>query len=179
MVNLEASTDACLRKTPERKRLQLMQGQPRSLLNLRWYLLVVFAYVVGLLSVGIGLRHGLGFPLDDSWIHQEIARNLIQHHSFGFTPGVTSSGSSSTLWTFVLAIDYLLFPKLSPVIYPLVLNCILIVVSGVLLWRMAALDKLPLLYVVALAILPALSGNYVWLAFIGMEHVMFVTFSLT
>lgn len=156
-----------------------MQGQPRSLLDIRWYLLVVLAYLVGLISIGVGLRHGLGFPLDDSWIHQEIARNLIEHHSFGFTPGITSSGSSSTLWTFVLAVDYLLFPKLSPVIYPLVLNSFLIVLSGVLLWRMAALDDLPLLYAVALAILPALSGNYIWLAFIGMEHVMFVTFSLT
>ena len=44
---------------------------------------------------------------------------------------------------------------------------------------MAALDELPLLYGIALAILPAFSGNYVWLAFIGMEHVLFVTFSLT
>ena len=34
---------------------------------------------------------------------------------------------------------------------------------------MAALDGLPLLYALALALLPALSGNYVWLAFIGME----------
>lgn len=155
-----------------------MQDQPRTLLDVRWYLVVIGAYLIGLLSLGVGLRHGLGFPLDDSWIHQEIARNLIQHHSFGFTPGVTSSGSSSTLWTFVLAINYLLFPGLSPVLYPLVLNSILITVSGLLLWRMAALDKLPLLYAIALAILPAFSGNYVWLAFIGMEHVMFVTFSL-
>lgn len=155
-----------------------MQDQPRTLLNVRWYLLVVAAYVIGLTSVGIGLRHNLGFPLDDSWIHQEIARNLVQHHSFGFTPGVTSSGSSSTLWTFVLALNYVLFPSHSPVLYPLVLNCILITVSGLLLWRIAALDELPLLYAIALAILPAFSGNYVWLAFIGMEHVMFVTFSL-
>jgi hypothetical protein len=155
-----------------------MQDQPRTLLNVRWYLVVIAAYVVGLLCVGWGLRNGLGFPLDDSWIHQEIARNLVQYHSFGFTPGVTSSGSSSTLWTFVLALDYLLFPTHSPVLYPLILNSILITISGVLLWRMAALDELPLLYGIALAILPAFSGNYVWLAFIGMEHVLFVTFSL-
>ena len=44
---------------------------------------------------------------------------------------------------------------------------------------MAALDGLPLLYALALALLPALSGNYVWLAFIGMEHVLFVTLSLS
>jgi hypothetical protein len=155
-----------------------MQDRPHSLLAWRWVLLVAATYLIGLCSLAVALRHNLGFPLDDSWIHQEIARNLIQHHSFGFTPGVTSSGSSSTLWTFVLSLNYLLFPTHSPVFFPLVLNSILILLSGVLLWRMAVLDGLPLLYALALALLPALSGNYVWLAFIGMEHVLFVTLSL-
>jgi hypothetical protein len=155
-----------------------MQDRPCSLLCWRWTLLVAVSYLIGLGSLALSLRHNLGFPLDDSWIHQEIARNLVQRHSFGFTPGITSSGSSSTLWTFILALNYLLFPAHSPVIFPLVLNSILLILSGVILWRMAALDGLPLLYVLALALLPALSGNYVWLAFIGMEHVLFVTLSL-
>jgi hypothetical protein len=155
-----------------------MQDRPLSLLARRWVLLVAATYLIGLCSLAVALRHNLGFPLDDSWIHQEIARNLVQHHSFGFTPGVTSSGSSSTLWTFVLSLNYLLFPTHSPVFFPLVLNSILIILSGVLLWRMAILDDLPLLYALALALLPALSGNYVWLAFLGMEHVLFVTLSL-
>lgn len=142
-------------------------------------LLVAATYLIGLVSLALALRHNLGFPLDDSWIHQEIARNLVQHHSFGFTPGVTSSGSSSTLWTFILAINYLVFPNHSPVLFPLILNSLLILVSGALLWRMAILDRLPLLYALALAMLPALSGNYIWLAFIGMEHALFVTLSLT
>jgi hypothetical protein len=156
-----------------------MQDRPRCLLNWRWYLLVAAAYFAGLVSLGVALRHNVGFPLDDSWIHQEIARNLVQYHSFGFTPGVTSSGSSSTLWTLILSLNYLLFPTHSPVFFPLILNSILITLSGVLLWRMAVLDGLPVLYAIALALLPALCGNYVWLAFIGMEHVLFVTLSLT
>ena len=158
--------------------IHLMQDRPLSLLAWRWVLVVSAAYLIGLASLAVALRHNLGFPLDDSWIHQEIARNLVQRHSFGFTPGVTSSGSSSTLWTFVLALNYLLFPTHSPVFFPLVLNSILLILSGVLLWRMAALDGLPLHCALALALLPALSGNYVWLAFIGMEHVLFVTLSL-
>jgi hypothetical protein len=156
-----------------------MPDRPRSLLTGRWVLLVVAVYAAGLVSLGLALRHNVGFPLDDSWIHQEIARNLVQHHSFGFTPGVTSSGSSSTLWTFILSINFLLFPTHSPVFFPLVLNSFLITFSGILLWQMAALDGLPLLYALALALLPALSGNYLWLAFIGMEHLLFVTLSLT
>lgn len=155
-----------------------MQDRPRSLLNWRWYLLVAAVYLGGLVSLGVALRHNVGFPLDDSWIHQEIARNLIQYHSFGFTPGVTSSGSSSTLWTLILSLNYLFFPTHSPVFFPLILNSILMILSGVLLWRMAVLDELPVIYAIALAMLPALCGNYVWLAFIGMEHVLFVTLSL-
>ena len=155
-----------------------MQDRAHTLLSWRWFLLVAATYLIGLASLAVALRHNLGFPLDDSWIHQEIARNLVQHHSFGFTPGVTSSGSSSTLWTIILALNYLLFPTHSPVLFPLILNSILLILSGILLWRMAVLDGLPLLYVLALALLPALSGNYVWLAFIGMEHVLFVTLSL-
>jgi len=155
-----------------------MQDQSRSLLTWRWFLPVACVYFVGLCSLGVALRHSLGFPLDDSWIHQVIARNLVQHHNLGFTPGVASSGSSSTLWSFILALGLVVFPVHSPVLFPLILNAILLIVSGALLWRMAVLDELPLLYAIALAMLPALSGNYVWLAFIGMEHVLFVTLSL-
>ena len=151
---------------------------PGPYLTARWYLLVAAAYITGLVWLGLALRHNVGFPLDDSWIHQEIARNLVQHHSWGFTPGVTSSGSSSTLWTLVLALDYMLFPHASPVWFPLALNACLLTLSGILLWRIAALDRLPLTYALALAFLPALTGNFVWLAFIGMEHVLFVVFSL-
>ena len=155
-----------------------MQDRPRSLLAWRWVLLLAVTYLIGIASLAAALRHNLGFPLDDSWIHQQIARNLIQYHSFGFTPGITSSGSTSTLWTLILSLNYLLFPTHSPIFFPLILNSILLILSGALLWRMAILDGLPLPCALALALLPALSGNYIWLAFLGMEHVLFVTLSL-
>ena len=144
----------------------------------RWYFVVASAYVAGLASLGIALRNNLGFPLDDSWIHQVIARNLVEFHTFGFTPGLTSSGSSSTLWSLALALNYVFFPHASPVIVPLVLNSLLLIACGLLLWHMAIADGLPRTEALALAMLPGLSGNLVWLAFTGMEHVMFVTLSL-
>ena len=143
-----------------------------------WTLLIALPYLVGLLTLGLALRGNLGFPLDDSWIHQVIARNLVQFHSWGFTPGVTSSGSSSTLWTLVLAVQYLLFPHQSPVFFPLVLNSLMLMACGLLLWRMARLDGLPLPESLALGMLPGLSGNLDWLAFTGMEHGMFLALSL-
>jgi len=143
-----------------------------------WTLLILIPYIAGLLTLGLALRGNLGFPLDDSWIHQVIARNLIQHHSWGFTPGVTSSGSSSTLWTLVLALQYLLFPQSNPVFFPLLLNSLLLMTCGILLWRMARQDGLPLPESFALGMLPGLSGNLLWLAFTGMEHILFLALSL-
>jgi hypothetical protein len=146
--------------------------------NWLWPLLVVLAYCAGLATLCSALRGNVGFPLDDSWIHQVIARNLVISHSWGFTPGVTSSGSSSTLWTLVLAVQHLLAPQQNPVFYPLILNSLLLIACGLLLWKMARLDGLPLEESLALALLPGLSGNLDWLAFTGMEHVMFLALSL-
>ncbi len=152
--------------------------EPGSGSGWSWYALVAAAYVLGLAVVGAGLRGNAGFPLDDSWIHQVIARNLVQHHTLGFTPGVWSSGSSSTLWTLVLALNPMFLPHLSPVVYTLVLNSALLTGCGLLLWHMARLDGLQPSEALALALLPGLSGNLAWLAFTGMEHVLFMALSL-
>ncbi len=45
-----------------------------------------------------------GFPLDDTWIHLQFARNVAEGQGFSFNPGVSSSGSSAPLWTLVLAV---------------------------------------------------------------------------
>ena len=44
-----------------------------------------------------------GFPLDDSWIHFQFARNVAEGHGFAYNPGVPVSGSSAPLWTLLLA----------------------------------------------------------------------------
>lgn len=51
---------------------------------------------------------GLGFPLDDAWIHQTYARNLAQYREWSFVPGQPSAGSTSPLWTLLLALGYAL-----------------------------------------------------------------------
>src|SRR5512143_1422685 len=48
----------------------------------------------------------IGFPLDDSWIHLTYARNLAQRGEWAFQPGHLSAGSTSPLWTFLLAIGF-------------------------------------------------------------------------
>lgn len=48
--------------------------------------------------------YGLGLPLDDAWIHQTYARNLVERGEWAFQPGELSAGSTAPLWTLVLAI---------------------------------------------------------------------------
>ncbi|MCU0610276.1 MAG: hypothetical protein MUE60_00620 [Candidatus Eisenbacteria bacterium] len=53
------------------------------------------------------LNHGLGFPLDDSWIHLTFARNLAMHGSVAYYPGYPPvAGSTSPLYTGLLAALY-------------------------------------------------------------------------
>lgn len=76
----------------------------------RW-VMVVGACLVGVgLFLGVSAQAGgqLGFPLDDAWIHQTYARNLARYGRFEYIPGVSSAGSTSPLWTLLLALGYLL-----------------------------------------------------------------------
>ncbi len=49
-----------------------------------------------------------GVPLDDAWIHFQFARNLARGDGMSFNPGEPTSGSTSPLWTVLLAGAYLL-----------------------------------------------------------------------
>ena len=75
----------------------------------RW-VIVGGACLVGIgLFLGVSAQLGgrLGFPLDDAWIHQTYARNLARYGRFEYIPGVSSAGSTSPLWTLLLALGYL------------------------------------------------------------------------
>lgn len=49
---------------------------------------------------------GLGFPLDDAWIHQTFARNLAYYGEWSFIVGQTSGASTGPLWGIFLAMLY-------------------------------------------------------------------------
>lgn len=60
------------------------------------------------LALYLGRAGQPGFPLDDAWIHQTYARNLGLHGVMAFSPGIPSTGSTSFLWTLLLAAGYFL-----------------------------------------------------------------------
>jgi hypothetical protein len=71
---------------------------------------VILAFAV-FLSMGCyllasRLKLGIGFPLDDAWIHQTYARNLAQSGQWAFWQGQVSGGSTAPLWSAFLALGY-------------------------------------------------------------------------
>ena len=142
------------------------------------YAVVLLVYTLSLVILGTVLKHHSGFPLDDSWIHQSIGRNLAQSGSLGYLPHQRSSGSTSLLWTILLAANYKFLPFVSPIAYTVALNVLCLFATGMLLLHAALSDGLRPFLAVLWAVAPALDGNYVWLAFTGMEHLLFVAISL-
>jgi len=72
-----------------------------------------FLLFAALAALGVALYVGLsalggaaGFPLDDAWIHQTYARSFATTGQFAFVPGQPSAGSTSPLWTLLIAIGY-------------------------------------------------------------------------
>jgi hypothetical protein len=135
-------------------------------------------YVISFLVLASVLRSSFGFPLDDSWIHEVIARNLADYEVLGFLPGQLSSGSSSLLWTLLLTARPLLFPGLAVVIYCAGLSFLLLALIGFVLKRMTEKDGVPASISWCLALAPAASGNFIWFGMIGMEHLLFILLSL-
>lgn len=142
------------------------------------YVLVALVYALCLAIIGSALLQHFGFPLDDSWIHQSVARNFAHYGSLGYLPNQPSSGSTSLLWTLILATNYRLSPAISPILFTLTLNVVFVVLSAQLFLSMALQDGHKLPVAMLLAVAPAADGNYLWLAFTGMEHILFITLSL-
>jgi len=128
--------------------------------------------------LGYSLHYGfVGFPLDDAWIHQTYARNVALHHQFAYNLGEPSAGSTSPLWTLLLAPIYLL-----PVDYRLwtyVLGAIFLALSGWIIHRLSGslFPKDPLVPILTTTFC-LLEWHLAWAAFSGMETILFVFLSL-
>jgi hypothetical protein len=141
-------------------------------------LLLVILYSLTFLIVGSALHVQYGFPLDDSYIHQTVAGNLVHYGIPGFIPGQRSSGATSLIWTYLQAARYQFLASVDPVTYNFFFSWIMLCLIGPLLFLLARRDGLPLSSCWLLAAAPALCGNFIWLGMIGMEHLLFVMLSL-
>jgi hypothetical protein len=88
---------------------------------------IVFVAVLSVLGYLLAARltFRLGFPLDDAWIHQTYARNLVYYGEWSFIHGQPSSGSTAPLWSALLAVGFLI--GLSPLAWTYLLGTIILI----------------------------------------------------
>jgi hypothetical protein len=152
----------------------LMPGTPGA--SRYWFvaglaLLLVAAYT------GLATVSGPGYPLDDSWIHQTYARNLAQTGRWEFVTGTSSSGSTAPLYTFLLALGYLL--RLPHFLWSTILGWLCLVWIGwsaMFLWQILWPARLERAWLAGTVLV--LSWPLVWAAGSGMETLLFIALSL-
>lgn len=72
-------------------------------------ILLAVCLLVAAIYLGAANRtYRLGFPLDDAWIHQTFAKNLLLDRQWSYNQGELTSGSTSPLWTGLLALGNLM-----------------------------------------------------------------------
>ncbi|MBK8987531.1 MAG: hypothetical protein IPM39_15890 [Chloroflexi bacterium] len=146
-------------------------------MNRRWWVVTAVALVMALFVGWSALAGGLGFPLDDGWIHQTYARSLAQHGRWEYVPGVVSAGSTAPLWTLLLALGYAL--RLPYLLWAFLLGGLALLwlaLAGMQTWRvywpeLAAQDWLAGLTL-------ALTWPLVWGAASGMETILFAALGM-
>lgn len=122
------------------------------------------------------LKGGLGFPLDDSWIHLQFARNLAAGAGLSYNSGELVTGSTAPLWTALLA---LLFPLPGNVVVWTKLLGVILYLAGIdATWRLARELDLPEGLAALAAALTLATSWLVWSALSGMEIPLFVLLSL-
>jgi hypothetical protein len=68
-------------------------------------LIVAAVATVGPLYVA-SRSFGLGFPLDDAWIHMVYGDALARHGTLAYNDGIAATGSTAPLWTVVAAVAH-------------------------------------------------------------------------
>src|SRR5271167_2084671 len=92
------------------------------------YIVLLFAFAVVFVPVfvieSLAIRHTNGmliYPLDDTFIHMAVARNLSMHHNWGINPFQFGSASSSLLYTLLLSGLFSIFSV--DRLIPFLVNC--------------------------------------------------------
>jgi hypothetical protein len=144
--------------------------------SFRKSLLLAIPSIAALLAIAgfnffssVALNGQFTYPLDDTYIHMSISRNLMAHGVWGVTPFEFTSTSSSILYTLLLAGSFKIFGV--NLFIPLILNIVLAI--SLLLWLTHLLkDTLPtwqlLILTMSMVIFVPLAG----MSILGMEHVL-------
>jgi hypothetical protein len=135
--------------------------------------LISFALYIGSAWLELGTYN---LTLDDAWIHQTYARNLAQGRWFTYTDERASTGSTSPLWTILLAPGHLL--AVDPIHWSLLLGVLFHIMTAAVAYRLSLVYFEDSWLAAWAAILVALEWHLVWAALSGMETTLFVALSL-
>ncbi|MEP7278936.1 MAG: hypothetical protein ABI813_09860 [Bacteroidota bacterium] len=117
------------------------------------------------------------YPLDDTFIHMAVAKNLALHGNWGITPVGFVSTSSSPLFTILLATFFKLFSI--HIIMPFIVSC-----AGTLLMLLAMNRELNRHSQLTVSnktwciLITLLAGAVPALTLLGMEHTLQIAFTL-
>jgi hypothetical protein len=130
---------------------------------------VVLVAIIYLIASQV--TYGIGFPLDDSWIHQTYARNLALRGEWAFRPGILSAGSTAPLWSALLALGF--FLHLSPYIWTFFLGAVtLFALAAVSEWTVRNLVNSYRPRFPWVGIFIAFEWHLAWAAMSGMETLL-------
>lgn len=141
-----------------------------------WFTLAIL-FGVGLFLTLSWSRIGLGFPLDDAWIHQTYARNFAENGRWEFVPGVVSSGSTAPLWTLLLAVGYWL--RLPYLLWAYLLGALCLLgtaYAGSRLWQQVWPTHEKQVWLIGLVTI--FTWPLLWAAVSGMETLLFMMLGL-
>jgi hypothetical protein len=136
-------------------------------------LLVCLAYLA---AEAYLLDFDLGFPLDDSWIHLQFARNLAAGHGLSYNAGELVTGSTAPLWTALLAFLFVLPGNV--VVWTKLLGIALHLAAVDAAWRLGRELGLGRGLAALAAALTLGTFWLVWSALSGMEVPLFVFLAL-
>ncbi len=142
----------------------------------RWLLPAALVACVVYLAAELFLVGRLGFPLDDSWIHLQFARNLADGFGLSYNPGHLVTGSTAPLWTALLA-PLLLLPG-NVVVWTKLLGIAFHLASVAVAWRLGREMGLSRGLATLSAALMLTTSWLVWSALSGMEVPLFIFLSL-
>lgn len=137
-------------------------------------LLLVFA-----LNTAYNQNGYFGFPLDDSWIHLQFAKNLNEYGSFSYYKNeMQTSGSTAPFYTALLAIGF--FITSNEFILSYSLGIIFFVLSVFVFFRLLMLES-------GNSVLLAIAGSFlflfewrtIWVSLSGMETIAAISFLLS
>lgn len=137
-------------------------------------LLILAGFTILVLAIFLFLskkNYGIGFPLDDAWIHQTYARNLATRGEWSFIVGKPTAGSTSPLWTGLISVGYLI--KLNMIFWTFFIGGLCLFLLGYFGERVFrvlnknALVNLPLMGVILVG-----EWHFIWAAVSGMETIL-------